>query len=236
MDKNYYDILGVSINATSDEIRKQYRKLAKKLHPDMGVENDIFFKLVNEAYETLINDEKRLAYDRKIRNNSTDYNKQYSDFNNNYYGDYKKTDKSTTNNYSNTYTFQQNNNYEYSKNSTENKKTYDISNLKGLKKLLFLIAFYLNKIISWSFIGIFMLIGGIAYLAMKIIATILGLFAIVIFISLFTNTYIPWLSFIIASTILGLIYFLCDNNDVIFGLIIKFLDGILEKLYIFLSK
>lgn len=65
--KDYYAILGVSKNATEDEIKKAYRKLARKHHPDVNpgdatAENK--FKDINEAQEVLLDPEKRKLYDR----------------------------------------------------------------------------------------------------------------------------------------------------------------------------
>ena len=60
---NYYDILGVKKTATADEIKKAFRKLARKHHPDAGGEEEKF-KEINEAYETLSDKEKRSAYDQ----------------------------------------------------------------------------------------------------------------------------------------------------------------------------
>lgn len=65
--KDYYSILGIKKGATSDEIKKAYRKLAKDNHPDKNPDNkeaEERFKLVNEANETLSNDEKRAHYDQ----------------------------------------------------------------------------------------------------------------------------------------------------------------------------
>lgn len=61
--KDYYDILGVSKNATADEIKKAFRKQARKHHPDAGGSEDKF-KEINEAYEVLSDDEKRKQYDQ----------------------------------------------------------------------------------------------------------------------------------------------------------------------------
>lgn len=64
MAQNYYDILGVSKSASADEIKKAYRKLAHKYHPDKGEGNDAKFKEVNEAYQVVSNPEKRSQYDQ----------------------------------------------------------------------------------------------------------------------------------------------------------------------------
>lgn len=60
--ENYYNILGVNENASSDEIKKAFRKLSLKYHPDKGGD-DKKFKQINEAYQTLSTDEKRKQYD-----------------------------------------------------------------------------------------------------------------------------------------------------------------------------
>lgn len=63
MAKNYYETLGVSKSATADDIKKAYRKLAHKYHPDKGQGNDTKFKEVNEAYQVLSDSSKRSQYD-----------------------------------------------------------------------------------------------------------------------------------------------------------------------------
>ncbi len=64
--KDYYDILGLKKDAPQDEIKRAYRKLARKYHPDVSKEKDaeIKFKEVGEAYEVLKDPEKREAYDQ----------------------------------------------------------------------------------------------------------------------------------------------------------------------------
>jgi curved DNA-binding protein len=64
--KDYYAILGVARDASADDIKKSYRKLARKYHPDVSKEKNAEekFKEVAEAYETLKDPEKRAAYDQ----------------------------------------------------------------------------------------------------------------------------------------------------------------------------
>ena len=65
--RDYYEILGVQRTASADEIKKAYRQMALKYHPDRNPgnkESEEMFKMAAEAYSVLIDTEKRSIYDR----------------------------------------------------------------------------------------------------------------------------------------------------------------------------
>lgn len=64
MPKDYYNILGVSKNASQDEIKQAFRKLAHKYHPDKAGGDELKFKEINEAYQILGDEKKRKQYDQ----------------------------------------------------------------------------------------------------------------------------------------------------------------------------
>ena len=65
-EQDYYDILGVSKDASEKDIKRAYRRLAAKYHPDVNHEPgaEEKFKKINEAYETLSDSQKRAQYDQ----------------------------------------------------------------------------------------------------------------------------------------------------------------------------
>lgn len=95
--KDYYKILNISISANGDEIKKAFRNLAKKYHPDRNPDNKealAKFQEINEAYEVLSNEESRKKYDnqrsgfnknnkeatnKNSKTNSNNSNKKYQD-------------------------------------------------------------------------------------------------------------------------------------------------------------
>jgi len=87
--KNYYDILGVDEKATSADITKAFKDLAKKHHPDRGGDKDKFQE-INEAHDTLKNSQKRHDYDtmRKFGSRSTGGGGEHPFFNEDIFGDF----------------------------------------------------------------------------------------------------------------------------------------------------
>ena len=87
--KDYYKILGVSKTATAEQIKKEYRKLARKYHPDVSKDPDAEkkFKEVGEAYEVLKDAEKRKLYDQYGSNWKT--GKQQEEYQNQYQRQYQ---------------------------------------------------------------------------------------------------------------------------------------------------
>ena len=87
--KNYYDILGVNEKATSAEITRAFKELAKQHHPDRGGDKDRFQE-ISEAHDTLKNSQKRHDYDtmRKFGSRSTGGGGQHPFFNEDIFGDF----------------------------------------------------------------------------------------------------------------------------------------------------
>lgn len=78
---NYYDILGISKEASYDEIKKSYRKLSLKYHPDKNGGEDTKFKEINEAYSVLSDPNQREDYDMKLLHGQHGSNNQNIPFN-----------------------------------------------------------------------------------------------------------------------------------------------------------
>jgi len=84
--KNYYDILGVSEDASNEQIKRAFKEIAKKEHPDRGG-NEARFKEANEAYDTLKSTQKRHEYDQ-LRKFGGGHGGQHPFFNEDIFGDF----------------------------------------------------------------------------------------------------------------------------------------------------
>ncbi len=85
--KNYYDILGVAEDASNEQIKKAFKDIAKKEHPDRGGD-EARFKEANEAYDTLKNSQKRHDYDTMRKFGGTGTGGQHPFFNEDIFGDF----------------------------------------------------------------------------------------------------------------------------------------------------
>ena len=71
LQRNYYEVLGLPPGATTDQIKKKYRELARKFHPDVAQDNNLSqltFTQINQAYNTLSNPERRAQYNGTLQN------------------------------------------------------------------------------------------------------------------------------------------------------------------------
>lgn len=116
---NYYEILGLSNNATNDEIKTAYRTLCKKYHPDVNdaANAAAFFRLIQEAYDTLSKENSRLTYDNSLKYQSSNSNFSYEHEN---------------------YSTSENVAYDYKNyNTAENEYTYEPKTMSRKRKILF---------------------------------------------------------------------------------------------------
>lgn len=99
---NYYQILGIEIESSFDEVKKKYRELAKIYHPDKNNGNDTKFKEINKAYNELIDPEKRRMYDLSLKIDEIPFVKNFNNINMN---DIKNMDFSNLSNLMGTFMF-----------------------------------------------------------------------------------------------------------------------------------
>ena len=150
--KNYYEILGISKSASADEIKKAYRNLAFKYHPDRNSGDKAAeekFKEINEAYDVLSDEKKRADYDSFGTGNSyssrtnSSYNKSNDFANEETFWNW--FNGNTTNSYGNNNSYR---NYYYQSTNSYNKKEEVVTRKSLFKTLLY-------KILQ-VFVGLFL--------------------------------------------------------------------------------
>lgn len=134
IEKDLYKTLQLSNNATLKEIKKSFRKLAQKYHPDKVKDNEDIFRTIAEAYEILSNDQTRLEYDEKRKyylyqqnnNQHQQYQYQQQEYNDRF-NSYRDTSYDDDHDYyssssSNSYNIQEQQQYQqyYSMNNNNN--------------------------------------------------------------------------------------------------------------------
>lgn len=110
------------------------------------------------------------------------------------------------------------------------KKIYDISRLHGIKKFIFISIFAVVTIIRICSFGFFVILNLIAGLMKKFLALYFVLIGIMVISGLMGDT-IPWLSIIILTIILGILYLLCESTEMGYGYFGRFLNMLLDNLY-----
>lgn len=161
--KDYYEILGVQKTATGDEIKKAYRNLAFKYHPDRNAGNkeaEERFKQITEAYDVLGDEKKRHEYDRYgFQDNSyADYGRSYQNgYNSSTYENSVYQTEEAFWDWFNNNTGNQSNNRQYYQSSYSNYKRnknytkFDITINFLLKIFQIFMGFFLIRILIWFF-------------------------------------------------------------------------------------
>lgn len=136
IQKTYYEILGISVTATQEEIKSAFRKLVKKYHPDANPNQDTTKEMqeITEAYEILSNLEKRKKYDNELKRKGIYYKKENRPQNT---SDFSKADSKTNPNYQ-----------YYSYTQTREESEYDFD--EQIKILLKKYRYYYEKVRKYN--------------------------------------------------------------------------------------
>lgn len=178
---NYYELLGISKNASLEEIKNAYKKQMKKWHPDINKSSDatLMSSKINEAKEVLLNHEKRKEYD--------EYLSKKSDENYNKYTQNKKENKND---------YKENDEYE---NKTVTKWQYlkdwiKYANINPIRKIIGLLGVMLETILCWLIKVILIITAFICNLGSDMIkelfsyiSPILGILGILLISQVLTN-------------------------------------------------
>ena len=151
---NYYEVLGVSQNATQDEIKKAYRNLAFKYHPDRNPDNkeaEEKFKEISTAYDVIGDETKRRNYDLSGFRDDSSRSYQQTQSSSSYDTDtyYEWFNQGNRNYY---YQYQNNNQYDYEETPKSKKAYFSQFVAKLMQSLVSLFMFRISFYIPFGFI------------------------------------------------------------------------------------
>lgn len=222
-EKNYYEIFNVPMNADTSEIKKAYRKLAKKFHPDINKDpgSDELFMMIQEAYETLTDENARKEYNKTINKNKSKKEQSESSSDESKTASNKAQNKSKSNqhadNYSKTVYYHFTENHPKFTRYRPIKRFNFLSVIRKIIGVLFLIIIpLLLKIGEFSWNQIILYYGWILlfFIVKKILfgLTNFGLF-IWFVVSLFQGNSINVLYSLGSIVVLGLIYLILSPEE-----------------------
>lgn len=114
-------------------------------------------------------------------------------------------------------------------------RIYDISALHGIRKLLFVIVFATANSIRLCSFGFFAILHLIAVMIQKFLALYLVLMGIMLISGLMGDA-IPWISVIVLTSILGILYLLCNDTEAWYGYFVQLINRMLDALYLRLAR
>lgn len=207
---NYYELLGVSQNASPEDIKAAYKKQMKKWHPDINKDEkaESMSIKINEAKDTLLNEEKRREYDLFLKQKESEVYKKYSNVK-------YKTKESVYESHMVT-------KWEYFKEYLNNK---NISNLKkAISIVLVSLETFLCFILKWIVIGLALLsftLSDVIFMAFYYMLPIIGLLLVFVIFKFVTVGY---------SNLIN------NNFEQVRGLIVFLVVYLSSYLFIFIGK